>query len=49
MPVAGWGQPPAKIKIYMNPGEYLLANTETIFLETWVGWGERIRTANKYL
>jgi len=38
MPVAGWGQPPAKIKIYMNPGEYLLANTETIFLETWVGW-----------
>jgi hypothetical protein len=34
MPVAGRGQPQAKIKIYMNPGEYLLANTVTIILET---------------
>ena len=38
-----WGQPLAKIKIYMNPGEYLLANTETIILETWIGWPDRIR------
>ena len=47
MPVAGWGQPLAKIKIYMNPGENLLAKTETIVLEIWIGWGKMIRT-NKY-
>ncbi|MHB1442054.1 MAG: hypothetical protein ACYCXO_04765 [Candidatus Humimicrobiaceae bacterium] len=37
MPVAGCGQPLAKIKIYMISGEYLLVNTETIVLETWIG------------
>ena len=37
MPVAGWGQPLAKIKIYMNPGENMLAKTETIVMEIWIG------------
>ena len=37
MPVAGWGQPLAKIKIYMNPGKYLSVKAETIILETWIG------------
>ena len=33
----------------MHPGEYLLANTETRILETWIGWEERIRTKDELL